>query len=379
MKKTFIAILALLPAMQPMMAEDAADYRIAPYTSVPLNEISHVQIAFPQDVEMLIVYGGANVNIVCPDGSEKKIKTDWINYTAGQVAGIDLTPPLTDPGVYKFTIPTNNIYNEKDQYFLPPIEFSYTVVPPATDKFSIEPAPGAYSELKGSVKFNGKITADDPVAKATVKATVSAYSSGKTVEADILSDNGSYTFDLGDTPLTPDIYTVSLPEEFDNAVWNYTVVDNSYTITPAPGKVKSLWNIQVTFPGAMLIDAAGDPNDITLTSDSGNMENADLESGILFNWVTIINYNNIMPDGDYTLTIPAGTISVDGIPYMEPIVAKYTIDKNMSSINEIPDTEKTSAVYGIDGTLKADKADNESMSKLPKGIYITGGKKIIVR
>lgn len=82
--------------------------------------------------------------------------------------------------------------------------------------------------------------------------------------------------------------------------------------------------------------------------------------------------------GEYTVSVPAGMLKVNGA-VLGAQTAVFTYDKNdaISEIETAPTASK--AIYGIDGRIISDKATPEAIESLRPGLYIIGGKKVIIR
>lgn len=83
-----------------------------------------------------------------------------------------------------------------------------------------------------------------------------------------------------------------------------------------------------------------------------------------------------LPDGEYTLSVPAGMFTING-------AASPAVTHNFTLINtgiaDINATQEAVDVYSIDGRVILRGADKEAISTLDKGVYIINGKKIIVK
>ncbi|MCM1376879.1 MAG: hypothetical protein NC097_04480 [Clostridium sp.] len=86
----------------------------------------------------------------------------------------------------------------------------------------------------------------------------------------------------------------------------------------------------------------------------------------------------ITDEDDYVLYIPEGTFTVNGnknpLFYLD-----ITVDKTFSGVEAIEEVKTLPDVYRIDGTLVGRAMSPEQLSNLPKGFYIVGSKKVIIK
>lgn len=80
-------------------------------------------------------------------------------------------------------------------------------------------------------------------------------------------------------------------------------------------------------------------------------------------------------DGEYVVTIPAGSILLDGKPNPEYQLG-YKLINGQSGVEAV-EALTTVTVYAIDGTVVMRKADAAAVESLPRGLYIINGKKIL--
>lgn len=80
--------------------------------------------------------------------------------------------------------------------------------------------------------------------------------------------------------------------------------------------------------------------------------------------------------GDYIVTIPAGMLRLDGHANPQYVLA-YKVNGQSAVTGVVESVAAT--VYGIDGTVVMRNADSTAIGKLPRGLYIINGKKVVVR
>lgn len=100
-----------------------------------------------------------------------------------------------------------------------------------------------------------------------------------------------------------------------------------YPLSPAPGKVsESLSNITITFPTASVVEY--NDTEITLTGKDFSLSTNTALRNNNPNEFTIQFPSTSLEKGEYTLTIPAGSFTLDGETASEEVVAKYQYEPN---------------------------------------------------
>lgn len=196
-----------------------------------------------------------------------------------------------------------------------------------------------------------------------------------------ITDAGSYTLHI------PAGY-FNLGEQFDakkniekNCSYTVRGASVSVTLDPAPGQVKELSSITITFDDEEEIAAGSGKATITREKDNKVYELPDLE----IDWNADLNVliqpigETITEYGTYDFHMPAGYIACgpDGDPSPD-LHFIYTItDAGVSVIN--PDADGLFNAYTISGVLVKRAANAAELNELPAGIYIVNGVKIIIR
>ncbi|MDE5774055.1 MAG: hypothetical protein K2H86_06330 [Muribaculaceae bacterium] len=89
-----------------------------------------------------------------------------------------------------------------------------------------------------------------------------------------------------------------------------------------------------------------------------------------------VNFNPAIDvDGEYMVTIPAGSILLDSKPNPEYQLS-YKLINGQSGVEAV-EALTTVTVYAIDGTVVMRNADAAAVASLPRGLYIINGKKIL--
>lgn len=369
-------------------AQNAIGYTVTPNPAVGHNSISEVNVKFDTDHEILIM--GYDIVLVVndPAGFESEVTGDWVDYDIDPtVLGFTFDEPLTTPGVYHFLIPKNSLFDYETEEYLPEIQFDITVNKPYSDYADVTPLPGAYEKLpSNTVEMVFKDVTDVKIAEGA-KAEIIVPNGDKALY-DIAAGENPFTakFSLG-SEFETGTYYVEIPkntftitytngdtEELPNMSFSYNIVNPAYVVAPPAGDVWQLWTVIVNFNKATNVKVATNTDDITITGPDGNL--LELIVSATFNAIDITIQDNYLPAGEYTLVIKPGTLSVDGMIIDEEIKVVYNMKSN-SSVESIEFEGKAADIFGIDGTVKARKA--ESTEGLEKGIYIVNGKKVIVK
>lgn len=219
-------------------------------------------------------------------------------------------------------------------------------------------------------------------------ATISNVDYGTGLNQLVCSLKGEIT-EPGTYILTIPAGAVTYNDDPDNlnseVTFTYTIVaaaEDDVTLDPAPGTVTEIpASIKVTFNKEEGINAAsGNPY---ITDAEGNVYATTL--GINSDWpewnVLEIKLNDgaITAEGVYTLTIPAGCVSLtDGSTNPVDYNFVYTIG-NATAISNIFAAEGNVEIYNANGQLV--KRGNASAIKTlaPNKMYIINGKKVIIK
>lgn len=170
-------------------------------------------------------------------------------------------------------------------------------------------------------------------------------------------------------------------------IWDYTIVPALSTIKgdyeeaePAFGKVESL---EFVLPYANTVelnpDAKAEVHDmfdrkLSYEVDLRLEENTRAEG---YKLVADI-YPAIEKEGNYTLIIPAGAVTVNGSEQNAVAFLDFKVDPSLTGV-DMADADATVDVYGIDGSLVAKALPASSLTLLPRGLYIAAGRKVIIR
>lgn len=417
---------------------DPAEQEVLNYTSVQpasgstVASLEVIKLAYPENVNSFgkdaVVYNKADGSLV----NYAQVLYDDDDWT---VINVELLDPLTNAGEYEIVIPSRAICN--DEFFEsdgkkgicnPEIRLSYTVDPNGADD-PVDPQEAleyysVYPEMGSEVKSldNIVLTFAEPV--TCEDFTVSVYDEDGDIVAtgtgrSDFSDANRIVVDLNEPVVADGMYMVVIPNhvivngdyyesEGEEGLCNpeyklyYTVVSkgsddpvdpsaqevfNFTQVDPVSGStIEELSHISIWFPdvvvttgGSAYVYSADAADAEPLTTATVNWDYAD-DFLVKVDLVTPISEN-----GEYIVVVPARTICDDaffasdgasGICNPE-IRLTYTVDNGsaVASVAEISNCD----VYDLQGNLVLRNASSDDIKNLAKGIYLVGGKKLVVK
>ncbi|MDE7420284.1 MAG: hypothetical protein K2N35_08745 [Muribaculaceae bacterium] len=416
---------------------DPAEQEVFFYTSIDpedgatVETLDVIKLWYPEMVNTMgkdaYVYNKADQSLV----SDAQVLYDWDDVN---LINIELLDPVTKAGEYEIVIPRGAICS--DEFFNtdgkagicnPEIRLNYTVNPngSADPQEALEYV-RVYPEMASAVEsldqivltFAEAVTCDDfTVEVYSVARNLIATGNGRTdwsepnvivVDFDqpIVEEgkyevvipqhviiNGEYYETDGKAGLcNPEYrlyYTVVPNGQVDpvdpalQEVFNYTSVD------PASGStVSSLDVIRLWFPDVPVCNGF---DAYLYKADAVGMEDGIVATAfVLFDWDDDLMVNAtfsqpVTEDGDYVFVIPARMIGDDaflssdgkqGICNPE-IRLNYTVG-NGSGVVSVADAVDCD-VYDLNGRVVLRKASAAGLKTLSKGIYVVGGKKMVVK
>jgi len=341
------------------------------------------------------------VTISGPDGYEQKcnaLNNEYANTIT--VSGIQA---ITASGEYTVTISMAGIVNESgdnlddiynDVVFKYTLKGGETPTPPITEGYVVTPDPSkAVSKIPAEITVTFPdyyaILPNDGKVEATLKMTCAAHDIDKEFFSNDFVDKKGFKFTVDQDYTLPGVYKFSVDfskyiGSSDNQMttttplglveFEYVVGGVTTSIAPAPGIVDKIEEITITVTNAEKVELA---EDAAITLKNNKNEELPIEVAVAGNVITVTANPAITDAGDYTLTIPANTISADGFVYDKNIYVDYTI--RASAIEAIFVNGESADIYGIDGTVRIRKATIEDVRTLDKGIYIVNGQKVLVK
>lgn len=160
-----------------------------------------------------------------------------------------------------------------------------------------------------------------------------------------------------------------------------TVFDFTYSsVDPAAGNVAEIAKVTFTFAedvSIVLYDA------YILDTDGNEVRKADIK-GDFSDWkIAYMEFEPVTEPGDYVLYIPKGSLgdeafgAGEGGHANDDIRLSYTIEP--AGIGSVAGETLRGDVYNVAGVLVLRDADSDAVKTLDKGIYIVGGKKVVVK
>ncbi len=390
MKKFYTTLLALAAAIPALRAAELPEITITPSPDAMYESISEVLIKFHTDHELLVMGHDACLLVDAPDGMEYEIIGDWVDYdTDPTTLRFEFDPAFTMPGKYHFILPEETIcdYENMELDLYPAVEFDITVVEPYSQYSEVSPVPGSYEGKLPSNVVTVRYKDMQSVSIAEGAKAEVILPSGDKTEIPIVKGTAAneVAVDLGDTA-TVGSYNIKVDagsvsgidadggkKDFPVMSLAYNVVDRTYVVAPPAGPVYQLWTILINFPAAKSVKVITSLDDIVLNGPGDTTE--DIIAQPIFNAIDITVESNRLPAGEYVLSVKPGTLSVDGLVIDDEIRIVYTMSS--SGVEDVRVEGAAADIFGIDGTLKARNASGTD--NLEPGIYISNGKKIIVK
>lgn len=409
---TLFSLLASLAVSTSAYAAIPSVLEVAPAPNSTVDKISEVTISYvgsdsSMDVGVYtytktIQINGVPVNIT---GSSNQSRTAAI---------LTLETPITAAGDYNIFIPADAIYYDSlwgSENNNPDMEWKVTVAgggtsgdtftPIQNDKVSITPKQGKYTSLQYfTLDFEYHMVFSNSSIKPYIikdDGSEEVVATGKAVEGAGLV-NGYADFDK---PITePGTYILVVPtgafyegyldEDIPESRWRYVVAEDGENPVTNPTQViatpsedtvlASLSQIILEFPDYQGVYYSSTKGTATVYDKDGNAVATlkdDYVSGLEDNKIALEVVPEITANGTYTVEFPARVFTLVGEQmYDDQASTAFTLTYNVDSavgIEAIATEEADAPVYRIDGT-RVINSDN-----LPAGIYIRGGKKIIVK
>ena len=379
---------------------------IQPATGEVTEFPSEIKVTYKGQMSVFPLPGEETpVTITGPNNYNRKFavtNTD-VNSEISNTITIAVDPVPTEPGKYTVTIPGTALGNGEEQTLdkiYKDVVFTYTLLEKEpVSKFGVvitpDPKAGVYPELPEViiVKFPKllAVTGKDNKLGITMKIECPEHNISDEVFSDDNENNyKGYNFKLDKKYTLPGTYTCtvdfkSTEHEAWIDAWTKTLLDEvvefeyvvggiTTRVEPAPGIVEKITEINLTVTNAEKVELAEDAV-ITLKNAAGTDMAA--ETSVKDNVLTVKANPEIIEAGEYNLAIAAGSLLIDGLAYDKAIYLDYSIKSN--AIDAVFAGETSLDIYGIDGTVVVRKATRDDLRTLSKGIYVIGGKKVIVK
>ena len=416
------------PAEQEVFFYDA----VSPEAGSTVASLEVIRLTYPEYINTTgkdaIVYNKADQSVV----TEAQVLYDFDDWN---VVNIELMDPVTDAGEYEIVIPSRAICS--DEFFEtdgkagicnPEIRLSYTVDPNGADD-PVDPQEAleyssVYPEMGSEVEsidtivltFSEPVTCEEfTVEVFSVARSVVATGTGRTdymepnrividFNEPIVEDgtyevvipnhvivNGDYYESEGKEGLcNPEYrlyYTVASKGSDDpvnpgeQEVFNYTSVD------PESGStISELSHISLIFPEVVMTWSTTAYVYKADAVDADPVAEAVIAWDMMDEYLINVDINTpVAEEGAYVVVIPARSICDDAFFMSEgkkgicnpEIRLDYTVGNggSVASIAEMTNCD----VFDIQGNIVLRKASSADLKTLAKGIYIIGGKKVVVR
>lgn len=396
------------------------EYEILPrfdYTVTPrpgnITSIDEIKIAFPDATKiernnLTPNEEGNGIIIFSPQDFDNEEPVVTIN---GNEVTFKLSRSYSASGRYTLLLPFNAFtITDKNGYTGPSqgMSFSYVILNfPAP---TADPAPGEYYEL-GDITF----TLDSgltyglwlPAIKSSLKKVLPGGTIGDTFEFWGRTDTesvrgkkevtlspvqgkelvpGDYVLTIGRSTFSVDVaegYTFIGGFNNGEIQYYYTILaDESANMEPeyADGHefAGRISEFKLYFPNAETVEVAEDGHATVATADGASVASELSMSVTEGTALTVKAEPEIVYNGEYLFTIPAGALRINSKANPE-YQLHYSISGGQSGVDAVLSGASSADVYGIDGTVVLRGADAKSLSSLPAGMYIISGKKVMIR
>lgn len=366
-------------------SEAGLDYTVVPDPGTVDKLPGEVTVRFSSD----FTFSAADIDIVTVDGPNGYEASFKAYAKSSNELAFAWSPLPKDAGAYRVTIDRAGLVFTVPQ---PEVEyvFTYVLQPSQTVDYDcvIGPAPGEISSFPSQLTvtfndFNSVFPRPgmNPAATVTcpdgsvLNCEVANNDYLNTVRINIsrqLTETGIYKVCLNLNALC-DEDQAPLKGELR---FEYILGAKSIAVSPAPGVVASLDEVAFTVRNAKEITVT-DAAIVVFSITGENGETYGCTGSASGNVVTVKSASPVTAEGIYTVKVAENALTIDGETYPLPITAVYTI--SASGVELISSDSIRPDVYSIDGTLLYRAASPEQVGSLGKGIYIIGGKKVIVR
>lgn len=326
--------------------------------------------------------------------------------------GTDTPAIVTEPGTYVLKIDSMSIadanFDETAPWKAgysgmgicnPDWAFTYNVVDVLPEVTDVDPAPyvegGAYNE---ALPEQVHITLN--VEGATVNAAYLRYGMNArevaecTVEGNVITVNVSETARTGNSLAV--IVNATAPggapivyndEEGMNIILNYQTPLNILVpveVEPADkSTVRELSTVVIRVDEAYGLGTFDSQKEIVLTDAEGNT----VATGSFdydpadWNAAVITLSQTVTEDGTYTLTLPEGLFNAlnDENVFNPELTYTFTVDSTLGINGVTAGADASVTVYTLGGVRVASGKAADVLGKLPAGVYIVNGQKLIVR
>lgn len=410
--------------------DSMTDYTLTPAVG-SLSEIGTIRVDFPDTGFMgiqIVKTDGITLSYIASNSLTPRIaKVVKTQYTYGTDCGLqfdweDATVPepmtFRAPGTYTLQIPASSFkeFGGTPENRLITAEYTIEAQGGRMSQGTLVPAPGEVESITTiDINFGGNGVsnlqwAEDPSAITLTRkgdnpvqwhcASITAvnnytvrlsFARQGAAEASAVTSPGEYLLYVPAGVISG--YTADGRKSNDaiQALYNVTGSVNNmdtYTISPAEDTVTELRDIVINFPQAA--DGVTSPADLAAITLAYTPEGEGAETvaytpnGFQANGteVTIIFGNSqneaFTADGTYVFTVPQGTFGeFDNPASSSPLISKtYVIDNTTTGIEDITIGNGDAPVYNVSGILVRRAGDTRP---LPAGLYISNGRKIIVK
>ena len=276
-------------------------------------------------------------------GSKATITNNSTNTThvaeiteVGFTAVVYLADEITEPGDYTLTIPAGAVIIEALGEGVHELSFNYTIPgeigPTFYDQITIDPAEGNVDSLQHfTITFPMEVDCLAP----DVMGMLTNNTTGTAIDAAMSSLDDKVYVDIAEAVTTPGRYTLTIPvgaviiEALDEMVqelnFNYMIPEAGmpdYTINPPEGEVHLLQVFTIAYEDTVFVDEEA----IAILTNDDTGETFECNMWEIGGNAVIYKEYPLSVEGSYTLTVPAGCITIVATGQTNPeMIFHYTL------------------------------------------------------
>lgn len=369
-----MALAAILPAA----ATAAAQVSVIPEPGTTQIGLDKITLTFADAASVSTNYTADNAPFLSYDGEVKERLSKWGDSVDGNSVALYFNYPIEQSGLWTVTIPAG--YISADGAECGEMEYSYDI---KALSYTVSPQGSVYAASEITFTFDGFETVDvvepsyivlsDYIEKPEL--TLTTEGNVLTIAFDEIATPGFWYLSISPDALELDGILLS------TGIREYLTIvkepDYQTVVTPADGAiVAELSVITVDFVGATSVEMGYDDEySWPYLRDNSYMQVGDPISNRLFEGESMVLTlaEPLTAPGTYTLVIPYDGVLVNGDYPEGNLYYTYTVDPTVVEVSEVNAETRDNVVYDLMG-----RRVNADCDKLPRGIYIIGGRKVAV-
>jgi hypothetical protein len=296
-----------------------------------VEKLQYFTISFPQYVGEIAEGSKATL---ANTTTNKNYRGEIISV--GYTAVVYFADEITDPGNYTLTIPAGAVVFYMMDETVHELNFDYSIagdtVPSFYDQITIDPAEGRVESLQ---YFTLTFPMEVDYLAPDVMAMLTNNTTGTTIDAAMSSLDNKVYVNTAEVVTEPGRYTLNIPvgaviieslgEMIQELNFNYVIPQAGmpdYTINPPEGEVHLLQVFTIAYSDSVTVDEEA----IAILSNDETGEAFECNMWEIDGKAIIYKEYPLSVEGSYTLTVPAGCITVVSTGQTNPeMVFHYTL------------------------------------------------------